>query len=835
MFNSSDPLDTNFPEYYQKFSQVGIYTYNPIPNPKSVEITKCVLCGQEFGFSKHPIRCHSCRLKYCQRCVQESLHQKSPYPVCDICFSLQSDNSRVIDYQGLTEWATKHMKADVKKLWSLQCAVQFIFSILTNSKHKDFHYHFSILINKYADVICNYQVNQNFIEKIKNHYLTCKCNSLPVLLDAFVTIIQLQKLDEQMEFDNLQILTLVSNSNLYIKRAGCRVALALTEQGKFNPDQQTFLNVLAENDRLIYSYVLSALTFSTAIPQHYDIPRDDLSTDEETCVYKNNSLIVKHCMMVFAYDSLATFSNKYYASIILYNISQTKKGSELILSYRMNKIVDAIHEFYPPSPDKIQGTIPCFLAQVVIDTWKVAALSKKHEKIHGTLFPMYFTTIADVLDTYVPYDVLLPITTLRTLFLNLCVEMRKDPIFGQALLSQQMTQIINSLQEERVVTLGRQNSALRLMPRSSSSRLFKISKNIQNNEQGTTSLISSPDDLIAKKKEILEKNTNHISMVQQEIETIIPKIESIKEEISKSNNKANEREEQLLSEESKLDQIEKEIDTLEDQLQKEEAELEQEKEKYDTKKSTLNAAKKKQKELQTKKNEIKEESENAENDIKVADIHIQNIKNKIEYLQKSQALTSDEVDEKIRQKQKEKAEILEELENLRNEQNGRKENMEKMKSTIKELDEEYSKLDEENEKLKETSDNVRHELIKLQKRIEIYTEEKQRVLSIISEKKENLESMQSQLQTDNSILDDLNEQISNVENQKKENDEQFQSEISYMDERTQKIKEDYAKKQEETEKRFKESLVRRINDWLSVAVQLQNLHSNDKPIEEFFV
>ena len=95
--------------------------------------------------------------------------------------------------------------------------------------------------------------------------------------------------------------------------------------------------------------------------------------------------------------------------------------------------------------------------------------------------------------------------------------------------------------------------------------------------------------------------------------------------------------------------------------------------------------------------------------------------------------------------------------------------------------------------------------------------------------------MQSQLQTDNSILDDLNEQISNVENQKKENDEQFQSEISYMDERTQKIKEDYAKKQEETEKRFKESLVRRINDWLSVAVQLQNLHSNDKPIEEFFV
>ena len=86
MFNSSDPLDTNFPEYYQKFSQVGIYTYNPIPNPKSIESSKCLLCGQAFGFFNNGIKCHCCGIKYCQKCVQESLHQKSANPLCDVCF-----------------------------------------------------------------------------------------------------------------------------------------------------------------------------------------------------------------------------------------------------------------------------------------------------------------------------------------------------------------------------------------------------------------------------------------------------------------------------------------------------------------------------------------------------------------------------------------------------------------------------------------------------------------------------------------------------------------------------------------------------------------------------
>ena len=827
-----DPLDSNFFAVSSDFSSVDVFSYTPLPPCENKDQEKCFMCKNVFGVFQKKIVCQSCGMVFCEKCASM---KNGKIPLCNVCCALSSENSRVLDFPGLSEWAKKILKIDLKTSWSIQCAFQYLFRQL-RSKNHSLHLYAATSLHTFVDAFNYFKFDEDSQHLLTKHSLTCDCGSAALLLDVFVTLLK-ERSDFENPFDDAKIKSLLNDKNLDIVRAAARIALLRTERKDFNPDQKFVIDALkSTKDKLTCAYILSALAQYKHIPEHYEIFRPDQEATE--VAYENYKDITEACFYVYEPDTpVASQASQYYASVLLYQISAHSDGTKEIMKHPLQYLIDCIRKHYPHSSgvDKKDTIISVFLAQVVYDLWLYSMqCGEDSQTLLNNLFSIVLQPLTEALLIYVPYDPTTSCACLQTIFMNLGFLVEQNESLGGALANEQFQTALDRLRAERKKPL----------PRSLSNSSFNI-KSIKSFSSMSSLLLPQDDPSSSEsiQQEMLKFKQNELEAKKADADKLRHEIDSLKQQMKmyeeNPNEVDNEEDAQKILEDAqnKVDKLEQEIDALEVEIEKGDENLEEEKEKLENVKEkakssrhTLIMTTKKLEEKKAKLQEYVDEIQRLTNEIESKNQEMVDAKAAVDDKNENIA----EAETIINQKNAELSTIKSDIEKAKKKQEEASTNLHSAREELNEQKKAAENAEEQLEKYREEIERQTTELKKVIARTEEKKNENQSLRDRISTKKQELQELESKLNEQVQKTKDFDNQIQNIELNQGEEEKQHANKLNELNNQIKEKQSEGEQLIQQQNKEFHSKLVKILDSYILAATPLTN-QVNDQPIESLLV
>ena len=827
-----DPLDSNFFNISNDFSSVDVFSYTPLPPCQNKNPDKCFMCKNVFGVFQKKITCSNCGMFFCEKCASM---KNGKIPLCNVCCALSSENSRVLDFPGLAEWAKKHMKTDLKTTWSIQCAFNYLFRLL-KLKDSSMHLYSSTLLHTFIDAFTYFKFDDNNVKLLTNHSLTCECGSAPLLLDVFVTLMK-ERTDFQNPFDDSKISSLLKEKDPNIVRAAARIALLRTERKDFNPDQKFVVDALKETkDKLTCAYLLSALAQYKHIPEHYEIFRPDQDATE--IAYENYKDITEACFYVYEPDTpVASQASQYYASVILYQISAHSDGTREIMKHPIQYLIDCIRKHYPHASgvDKKDTIISVFIAQVIYDLWLFSMQAgEDSQTILNNLFSIILQPLTEVLLIYVPYDPTTSCACLQTIFMNLGFLVEQNEGLGGALANEQFQTALDRLRTERRKPL----------PRSLSNSSFNI-KSIKSFNSMPSLLLPQDDENSAEsiQQEMLKFKENELEAKKADADKLRHEIDSLRQQMKlyedSTNEADNEEDAQRILEEAqnKVDKLEQEIDNLESQIENNDKNLEDEKDKLENIKEKAKSSRhnliittKKLEEKKAKLQEFVEEIQRLSNEIENKTKQITEADNSV----KDQIDDAEEAATRIKEKTSELDKMKVDIEEAKKKQEESSNNLSSARQELAEQKKAAENAEEQLEKYREEIERQNVELKKVISRTEEKKNDNNSLKEKISNKKQELQQLEANLNEQQQKAKEFDNQLQDIEQNQSEEDKTHLSQIEELNNQIKEKNEEGNKLIAQHTKEFHSKLVKLLDSYIIAATPLTN-PTQEQSIETLLV